>query len=233
MYWCSHFVLRQFVRCRAGRHECDASETRRAPRQTPLQVSQLQDEIFLLETLMDNVPDYIYFKDRAEPLHAHQPLRGGAVRHLGPGARGRAHGLRLLHRRARDEGAARRAGDHPHRPAAGERRGEGDAAKRRRVLGVDDEAAAARSRREHRRDVRHLARHQRAQEGRGAASAAGVLRSADGAPQPRAVPRSPAAPVSRARGARWAIRCLRCSTSISIASRRSMTAWDTRPATSC
>jgi len=33
-------------------------------RQTPLEVSQLQDEIFLLQTLMDNVLDYIYFKDR-------------------------------------------------------------------------------------------------------------------------------------------------------------------------
>ncbi|MEO6603146.1 MAG: EAL domain-containing protein [Polyangiaceae bacterium] len=28
------------------------------------EISQLKDEIFLLQTLMDNVPDYIYFKDR-------------------------------------------------------------------------------------------------------------------------------------------------------------------------
>src|SRR3954465_12127818 len=28
------------------------------------EISHLQDEIFLLETLMDNVPDCIYFKDR-------------------------------------------------------------------------------------------------------------------------------------------------------------------------
>ena len=106
-----------------------------APRQVIAEISQLQDEIFLLETLMDNVPDYIYFKDRAEPLHAHQPLRGGAVRRRGPGARGRADRLRLLHRGARGEGAARRAGDHPDRPAAGERRGEGDAGGRRRRAG--------------------------------------------------------------------------------------------------
>ena len=75
---------------------------------------------------MDNVPDSIYFKDRAEPLHAHQPVRGGALRRREPGARRRADRLRLLHRGARGEGAARRTGDHPDRTAAGERRGEGD-----------------------------------------------------------------------------------------------------------
>jgi diguanylate cyclase (GGDEF)-like protein/PAS domain S-box-containing protein len=34
-----------------------------AKRKTPLEISNLQNEIFLLETLMNNVPDYIYFKD--------------------------------------------------------------------------------------------------------------------------------------------------------------------------
>jgi diguanylate cyclase (GGDEF)-like protein/PAS domain S-box-containing protein len=37
-------------------------ETR--PTAVVAEISQLQDEIFLLETLMDNVPDSIYFKDR-------------------------------------------------------------------------------------------------------------------------------------------------------------------------
>src|SRR5689334_17063508 len=38
----------------------------RAPstEEIPADIAQLQDETFLLETLMDNVPDSIYFKDR-------------------------------------------------------------------------------------------------------------------------------------------------------------------------
>src|SRR4051795_13083151 len=34
------------------------------PSRVVAEISHLQDEIFLLETLMDNVPDCIYFKDR-------------------------------------------------------------------------------------------------------------------------------------------------------------------------
>ena len=81
----------------------------------------------------------------AEPLHARQRYAAARFGVDEPGAGGRPDRLRLLHRRARGEGAARRAGDHPDRTAAGQRRGEGDPAERRRLLGLDDEAAAARS----------------------------------------------------------------------------------------
>ena len=48
------------MRMKAGRKTAIAAR----PTAVVAEISQLQDEIFLLETLMDNVPDYIYFKDR-------------------------------------------------------------------------------------------------------------------------------------------------------------------------
>ena len=91
------------MRMKAGRKTAIAAR----PTAVVAEISHLQDEIFLLQTLMDNVPDSIYFKDRAEPLHAHQPVCGRALRRRDPGGRHRPDRLRLLHRRARGEGAAR------------------------------------------------------------------------------------------------------------------------------
>src|SRR5262245_27563194 len=49
------------MRLKAGRKP---AHQRRVTGEVAAEVSQLQDEIFLLETLMDHVPDSIYFKDR-------------------------------------------------------------------------------------------------------------------------------------------------------------------------
>ena len=48
------------MRMKAGRKTAIAAR----PTAVVAEISHLQDEIFLLETLMDNVPDSIYFKDR-------------------------------------------------------------------------------------------------------------------------------------------------------------------------
>jgi diguanylate cyclase (GGDEF)-like protein/PAS domain S-box-containing protein len=48
------------MRVKAGRKGADPAR----PTRVVAEISHLQDEIFLLETLMDNVPDSIYFKDR-------------------------------------------------------------------------------------------------------------------------------------------------------------------------
>src|SRR3569832_983477 len=48
------------MRVKAGRKAVPPAR----PNEAAAEISHLQDEIFLLATLMDNVPDSIYFKDR-------------------------------------------------------------------------------------------------------------------------------------------------------------------------
>ena len=62
------------------------------------ELSQLHDVLFLLETLMENVPDSIYFKDlesRFTRINQYAAQRFGVA---SPGAGHRADRLRLFHR---------------------------------------------------------------------------------------------------------------------------------------
>ncbi len=107
------------------------------------ELSQLHDVLFLLETLMENVPDSIYFKDlesRFTRINRYAAQRYGVA--------SPAHAIgRTDFDFFTDEHAAQARRDEQEiirtRTAAGERRREGDAAGRPGALGLDDEAAAA------------------------------------------------------------------------------------------
>ena len=130
-------------------------------------------ERYLLHSLMDNIPDSVYFKDRDEPLPAHQPGPGrdglGWPTRATPSAKTDADIFTEEH--AQQALADERA-DHGDRPADGGPGRKDDLARSRRHLGVDDQDAAAGQRGANRRHVRHFARHHRAQADAGRAAQA-------------------------------------------------------------
>ena len=197
------------------------------------EIAQLQDEIFLLETLMDNVPDSIYFKDRQSRftrINLYAAARFGVA---DPAlAVGRTdfdffadeHAAQAL----RDEQEIIRTGQPLVNVEEKETRADGD------VRWVSTTKLPLRDRLGNiigtfgiSRDI--TARKQVEEQ---------LQRQAfydplTGSPEPRAVPRPAPASVSprQPRARQAAVRA--CCTSISIASRRSTTASDTRPATIC
>jgi PAS domain S-box-containing protein len=164
------------MRLRAGRPTVDAGLTR----EDIEDILQLEDALFLLETLMDNVPDAIYFKDlesRFTRVNRYAAARFGVA---SPSlAVGRTdfdfftseHAQQALS----DEQEIIRTGEPLVNVEEKETLPDGNF---RWV------------------STTKLPGHQRPQEGRGAAPAPGVLRSAHRSAQPGAVPRQAAAPVS-------------------------------------
>ena len=97
----------------------------------------LAQERFLLQALMDNIPDHVSL-GQAQRHHPHQSRAGDAVR---PGAirsRPWQDRLRLLLAGARAAGAGRRTRNHPHRQDA-QHRGARNLVPPARYLGVDDQ----------------------------------------------------------------------------------------------
>ena len=143
----------------------------------------LQQERYLLHTLMDNLPHSIYFKDRASRFLRINRRMAQMLRPERRVAGDRQDRSRFLHRGTRPAGAGRRAGDPPHRPPGARQGGEGNLARRPHDLGGDHEDAAVRRPRPDRRHVRHLA-----------ATSPSRSRPPRRCGRPRRPPRPPAAP---------------------------------------
>ena len=121
----------------------------------------------LLTTLMDTIPDSIYFKDSEGRFIRDQSGHGRSVRPARPGRGGGQVGFRLLHGGACQPGLRRRAGGHRVGSARDRQGREGDLGQRPGHVGLDDQDAVPRPGRSHRRHVRHLAGHHRGEAGRG------------------------------------------------------------------